>query len=125
MQGVLYEENSALIFVLVTVVFGGWLAWMTGRALALTWRSFFQLGLGLLALAAVVRFIHFALFGGTLLSGRYYLVDLLFLIAFGLAGFRATRTTQMTRQYPWLYERTGPLTWRERDRVAGSETGST
>ena len=25
-----------------------------------------------------------------------------------------TRARQMARQYPWLYEQTGPFTWRER-----------
>ena len=25
-----------------------------------------------------------------------------------------TRARQMARQYPWLYERTGPFSWRER-----------
>ena len=29
-------------------------------------------------------------------------------------GFRMMRTTQMVTQYRWLYERTGPLTWRAR-----------
>ncbi len=29
-------------------------------------------------------------------------------------GYRAMRTTQMVTQYRWLYERTSPLTWRDR-----------
>ena len=32
MQGVLYEESSEWLFIMVTVVMGGWAAWMTGRA---------------------------------------------------------------------------------------------
>jgi hypothetical protein len=35
-------------------------------------------------------------------------------LAIGAAAYRYTRTGQMTRQYAWLYERTGPLTWRDR-----------
>ena len=115
MQGILYEEPSVWLFLLVTILFGGWLAWMTGRAIALTWRSPASLVAALLALALVVRFIHFALFGGTLLSLHYYLVDLACLLALGFLGWRHTRTGQMTRQYRWLYERTGPLSYRRRE----------
>ena len=114
MQGILYEEPSVWLFLLVTVLFGGWLAWMTGRAIALTWRPQAALLAGLLALGLVVRFIHFALFEGTLLSLRYYLVDLVFLLAIGFLAHRHTRAGQMTRQYRWLYERTGPLSFRRR-----------
>ena len=38
MQGILYEEPSAWLFALVTVVMGGWAGWMTARSIALTWR---------------------------------------------------------------------------------------
>jgi hypothetical protein len=36
------------------------------------------------------------------------------LVGIGLLGYRIKRTSQMTTQYSWLYERTGLLTWRER-----------
>ena len=114
MQGILYEEASAWLFILVTVVMGGWAAWMTGRAIALTWRPFWTLLLYLFILGAAVRFIHFALFQGTLLSLHYYLVDAVVILAIGSLGYRYVRARQMTTQYHWLYERTGPLTWRER-----------
>ncbi len=114
MQGVLYEEPSFFLFALVTVVMGGWAAWMTGRACALTWRPVWTAVLYLLILAGAVRFIHFALFGGTLLSVHYYIVDAVVILGIGLAGFRYTRATQMTTQYRWLYERAGPFEWRER-----------
>ena len=44
-------------------------------------------------LAGAVRFIHFSLFGGTLLSLHYYLVDSAFCIAFGIwaSGRHASR----------------------------------
>ena len=114
MQGILYEEPSFFLFALITVVMGGWAAWMTGRACALTWRSVAQAVIYLLLLTAAVRFIHFALFEGTLLSLHFYLVDAVVVVGIGLLGFRATRARQMTTQYRWLYERTGPLSWRER-----------
>jgi len=117
MQGILYEEPSVWLFLLVTCVMGGWAAWMTGRAMALTWRPYWTNILFLLLLAAAVRFIHYALFQGTLLSLRYYLVDAAVILAVGSAGFRFTRARQMTRQYRWLYERTGPFTWRAKSGV--------
>ncbi|MEZ5875792.1 MAG: hypothetical protein R3D30_13580 [Hyphomicrobiales bacterium] len=66
-------------------------------------------------LAAAVRFFHYALFDGTLLSPYYYLITYAILLAAGCLGFRAMRTTQMVTQYRWLYVRTSPLTWRARD----------
>jgi predicted membrane metal-binding protein len=114
MQGILYEEPSAWLFVLVTVVLGGWTAWMTGRALAQTWRPLWQALAWSLPLAGAVRFIHYALFEGTLLSARFYLVDLTVVAAFAALSYRVYRTRQMTTQYRWLYERAGPLSWRER-----------
>ncbi len=114
MQGILYEEPSIWLFLLVTLIMGGGAAWMTGRALAVTWAPVWQGVVYCLLLAAAVRFIHFALFHGTLLSLHYYLVDALFVIAIGLAGFRFTRARQMTTQYSWLYTRTGPFTWRDK-----------
>jgi predicted membrane metal-binding protein len=114
MQGILYEEPSAWLFLLVTVVLGGGAAWMTGRAISLTWRPFWQLVLWSLPLALAVRFLHYALFQGTFLSLHFYLVDLVILLALGALSFRYYRTLQMTRQYSWLYERSGPLSWREK-----------
>jgi hypothetical protein len=122
MQGILYEEPSFWLFALVTVLLGGWAAWMTGRAFALTWRSPGQAVASLLLLAGAVRFIHYALFEGTLLSLRYYLVDAVVVIAIGLIGYRYTRARQMTTQYRWLYERTGPLSWRAKAGLDEPET---
>lgn len=114
MQGILYEEPSAWLFALVTVVLGGWTAWMTGRATALTWREAWQPLVWSLPLAFAVRFVHFALFDGTLLSPRYYLVDLAVVAAIASLSFRMTRARQMVTQYDWLYEAAGPLGWREK-----------
>jgi hypothetical protein len=114
MQGILYEEPSFWLFILVTCIMGGGGAWMTGRAMAMTWRPYRMCLVYLLVLAAAVRFIHFALFGGTLLSLHYYLVDAAVIIFIGSLGYRYRRTLQMTTQYRWLYERTGPFTWRDK-----------
>jgi hypothetical protein len=61
-----------------------------------------------------VRFIHFSVFNGTLLSPHYYLVDSAVCIAFGLLGFRASRAAQMAAQYDWLIAPAGFLRWRRR-----------
>ncbi|MFN0264082.1 DUF6867 family protein [Tepidamorphus sp. 3E244] len=118
MQGVIYEETSIFTFALVTIILGGGAAWLTGRALAITWRRYWQLLAYMLLLAAAVRFLHFALFEGTLLALRFYLVDLAFLVVFGTLGYMQTRASQMTTQYPWLYERASPLHWRSRKDAA-------
>ena len=115
MQGILYEEPTVWLFLLVTVVMGGWLAWMTGRAVALTWKPNIQLVLYILVLGLVLRFIHFALFQATLLTLHYYIIDTIVLMAFGFAGWRYNRARQMTTQYRWLFERTGPFSWKPRE----------
>jgi hypothetical protein len=110
----LYEEGSVGVFVLVTVILGGGAAWLTGRAIAGTWRPTWQVGFYMLLLGAVVRFIHMALFGGTLLSLHYYVVDTAVCLAVGYAGFRAARAAQMARQYGWLIEQAGAMRWRRK-----------
>jgi hypothetical protein len=122
-MGVVWEVSLA-DFLLVTVFLGGGAAWLTGRAVALTWRSWWQLFLYAVLLGMAVRFIHFALFGGTLLSVRFYLVDLAILLGLGSIGYRLTRTGQMVGQYSWLYARSGPLSWRHREQADGGTAGS-
>jgi hypothetical protein len=98
-QDLLYEPNHFWAFVLVTLILGGGAAWLTGRAIALTWRPWWQVVFYALVLAGAERFFHFALFEGTLLSPYYYLVDGLITLAFGIMGLRITRAGQMRRQY--------------------------
>jgi hypothetical protein len=109
-----YEEDSFGVFVLITIVLGGGAAALSGRAIALTWRPWWQIGVYMLVLGAAVRFFHFALFGGTLLSLHYYAVDSAICMAFGFAGFRAARAGQMVSQYRWLNVPNGPLRWRRK-----------
>ena len=110
----LLAEKSLLVFLILTVVIGGGAAWLAGRALALKWRPFWQVVVYSSILACGVRFFHFALFEETLLSLHYYLVAAAVLILSAGLSFRMTRARQMTTQYRWLYERTSPLTWRDR-----------
>ena len=108
-------EVSLGVFLLVTVFLGGGGAYLTGRAVAQTWRSFGELVVYVVLLAAAARFIHFALFGGTLLSLEFYFVDFVVLMAFAAFGYRLARVRQMIGQYSWLYRRTGPIAWRDRE----------
>jgi len=114
MQGILYEEPSAWLWIGVTLVIGGWTAWMTGRGIALAWKPARLAALAAVPLAIAVRFIHFALFEGSFLSGQYFRVDFAVILAIVLLAHRHTRAAQMARQYPWMIERTSPLTWREK-----------
>ncbi|HTV68284.1 MAG TPA: hypothetical protein VMF90_07075 [Rhizobiaceae bacterium] len=114
MQGILYEEASVWQFFFVTCLLGGWAAWMTGKACAQTWRPYASLVIYLLALGVAVRFIHHALFEGTMTSFQFYLVDTIILLILGTIGYRYTRTRQMVTQYHWLYERSSPLSWKPR-----------
>ena len=112
--GWFYQEDSFGVFVLVTIILGGGAAALAGRAVAATWRPWWQVLTYALILGLAVRFIHFSLFGGTLLSLHYYLVDSAVCTAFAFLGFRFARARQMVEHYRWLNERSGPLRWRRR-----------
>ena len=114
MQGILYEEPSFWEFFFITFLLGGWAAWMTGRACAQTWRSVPILTVYLLLLGVAVRFIHHALFNGTMFSVHFYIVDTVILLVIGLVGYRYMRTNQMVTQYSWLYERASMLSWKDK-----------
>ncbi|HET7595187.1 MAG TPA: hypothetical protein VFK49_07005 [Stellaceae bacterium] len=101
-------------FLGLTLVLFGAAALATGRALARHWRPVWQtlpyaalLGLG-------DRFLLYALFDGELLSASGYLIGALILLALALVAYRVTLARRMVRQYPWLYEPAGPLSWRRR-----------
>ncbi|MGE0844948.1 MAG: DUF6867 family protein [Flavobacteriaceae bacterium] len=113
-MGIFWEESSIWLFLLVTVILGGGAAMLTGRAMAATWRPFWMAVLYMFLLGAAVRFLHFSLFDGTLLTLQYYLVDTLVLIVASAIGFRLVRANQMATQYSWIYERSGPFGWRRK-----------
>lgn len=117
-MGIFYEESSLGVFLLLTCIIGGGTAFMSGRAVALTWKPVWQVVLYMIPLAAAVRFFHFGLFGGTLLSLHYFVVDFCVLLLAALAGYRIMRTTQMVTQYRWLYRRTSPFSWADRGGAA-------
>jgi hypothetical protein len=107
-------EVTLYEFLLVTVVLGGGAAWMTGRAIARSWQSGWRLAFYMVLLACAVRFIHFALFHGTLISPWYYAVDLAILLALAFTARRQNRSLLMGRQYQFAFERIAPFGWRRR-----------
>jgi hypothetical protein len=121
----LIAEKSFAAFFLITIVLGGGAAFMSGRALARSWKPFARVAVYMLLLGMAVRFLHWGLFSdatyaswremqGTLLSPHYYLVDTVILIGMAALGYRLERARQMTSQYGWIYKRTSPLGWRKR-----------
>jgi len=102
LQDLIYEEDSFGVFLLVTVLLGGGAAWLAGRAIAQTWRPWWSIVVYMLILGLAVRFIHYALFDGTLVSLHYYAVDSAVAILFAGLGFHLTRRSQMARQYGFL-----------------------
>ncbi len=111
--------NGLWVFLLVTLVIGGAAALATGRAVAATWRPARTVVPYALMLAVAVRFLQYALFRQPFLAPRNLAVDALVLLALALTGYRIARARQMTRQYPWVFEPAGPISWRRRDSAGG------
>jgi hypothetical protein len=110
----LLSDDGPFVFLVLTVILGGGAAFLAGRGLARSWKPFWRVFFYMALLAAAVRFFHYALFDGSLLSIPYYTVAYVVLVIAACLGFRSMRTTQMVTQYRWLYQRTSPLTWKER-----------
>jgi len=105
---------DSLVYWVVVVMLMGSAAGAAGRAVARTWRPWWQVLWYSLLLTAAARFLLFALFDGQLLSVSGAAIDFGVLAAWALLGYRIARVRQLTRQYPWIYERCGVLGYRER-----------
>ncbi len=102
------------VFIGLTVILIGGASWLTGQALARGWRPAWQmLPYGLL-LGLADRFLTWSLFQGDLLTLAGYAIDTAVILAIGFVAYRLTLAGRMVAQYPWLYRRTGPFTWRDR-----------
>jgi hypothetical protein len=108
------DDRTLYVFLLITVIIGGGAAWLTGRAIASTWRPWWHVVFYALVLGSVARFLQFALFEEPLLSPRGYLADASTCLLIGLMGFRVTRVTQMITRYGWINKRAGPMQWQRR-----------
>ncbi|WP_041795956.1 DUF6867 family protein [Pararhodospirillum photometricum] len=106
--------SQPLVFLLFTVGLVGWCAFMTGQALATTWRpAWHALPYGVL-MGVADRFFAYALFKSDLLSPTGLVIDATLLTVIILIAYRVTQVHKMVSQYPWLYERTGLFGWREK-----------
>ena len=105
---------SVGVFLVLTLIIAGSASFMTGQAVASTWRPRWQCVVYGAMLAATDRFLDYALHDGPLLSGSGFLISAVLQIAIALAAFQLTRARRMVAQYPWLFESTGPFSWRER-----------
>jgi hypothetical protein len=112
-MGILWD-SSFPAFLTITLLLGGGASYMAGRAIAQTWQPLWHLLPTAAVLGFGVRFLHFALFGGTLLAPGHLLVDALIMLAFAALGYRRRRAAAMTRQYAFAYEPAGPFGWRRR-----------
>jgi hypothetical protein len=102
------------VFIGLTVVIMGAVAFMTGQAVAATWRPAWQAVLYCFLLGLVDRFLTSALFGGRGLLVSGFIIDTAVLIIIGLIAYRLTHVAKMVTQYPWLYERAGIWNYRAR-----------
>ena len=90
-------------FLLLTLAIGGGAAWRTGQAVAEGWQPVWPvLPLHGDHRAAAVRFLHYALFGATLVSLPSFLVDFTLLAVIALVAYRIRRARHMTEQYGWI-----------------------
>ncbi|MEO1248591.1 MAG: DUF6867 family protein [Pseudomonadota bacterium] len=108
------------VLILLTLLFFGGAALLTGQALANGWQPLWKcvpygvlLGLG-------DRFLNYALFQGPLLSLPGFLVSTFLIVGFTILGYSLVKATKMTTQYPWLYERRGLFGWRSKAPAAES-----
>ncbi|SLN44814.1 DUF6867 family protein [Oceanibacterium hippocampi] len=99
--------TSVAVWVGLTLFLFGGAAYMSGRALAVTWRPFWQAVPYMLMLGLARQFLSFALFQGPLLHLVSYVISTAVLFVICYLSFTFNRNEMMARQYPWLYERSG------------------
>lgn len=115
MNAILGAGTGAYIGLVVVLM--GAAAFLTGQAVAGSWKPWWQLLPYGFLLAVASRFLLFALFQGELLWIVGFLIDLTLMVSIGLFAWRVTHVRKMLTQYPWLYRRRGLL----RYAAAGSE----
>jgi len=109
------DLRSLLLFLFVTVGLGGGAAALAGRAIAATWRPWWDVVKYMLLLAVAVRFVQFSVYQSEFLSLPAYLVDAAVCLVAGLISFRRKRVQQMVTSYGWINRRAGPLGWRRQN----------
>src|SRR5579871_3299117 len=119
MSDELVGSVSWSVFVGLTLIGFGWVAYMTATALGRTWRPWWHVLIYGVMLGVADRMMEMMLFQGYLLSGLGFVVATAYLIVVMLISYRIALSAMMISQYPWLYERTGLFSWRERSAAGG------
>jgi hypothetical protein len=111
--------DEILLFLFLTVIIFGGAGFLMGQALGETWRPIWQnVAYGLLLVAAE-RFFAWALFKAPPLLIGPIIVNAVVIIGFALVAYRLTQVRKMVSQYPWLYERSGLFSWRDKAATGG------
>lgn len=103
-----------LVTIIVTVNIMGGAAFLTGSAIANTWRPIWQTVPYSVLLGLADRFFVWGLFGGELGSLSGYVIDTIYLQIVCALAYKLNQARKMVTQYPWMYERSGPFSWRKR-----------
>ena len=106
--------TTPAIFVGLTLILIGGAAMLAGRAVGGNWKPAWQVVAACFGLALADRFLTYALFQGELLNLPGLIVNFAVLSGLGLVSWRIAKVGKMVSQYPWLYERSGPLSWRNK-----------
>jgi hypothetical protein len=110
----LYSPNGGGLLAFGVLTGLGFLASLaTGRSFATSWSPLWLIFPAMLALAAAVHFLHYALFQEELGNLYYFLVTYLVLLFGAALGYRSKRANQMGTQYRWLFHAEG-MFWTER-----------
>jgi hypothetical protein len=117
MQGLFFESDTGVRMFLrfLVLILGFWTAWRSGRAAAEGWNGYPSVIVYTLLLGVAMRFLHYALFQGPFLNPFYYVLDVVLLMVFSVAGFRIRRTRQMVQNYYWLYQANSVFSWKNKD----------
>lgn len=106
--------TSLSVFLGLTVLVFGLAAFLTGQALANAWKPVWQLLAYCLLLGLANRFLTWGLFKGHFLSLPGFLVGTAAIAAIAYTGFRLKQVWKFVNQYPWLYQRTSPWSFRRK-----------
>ncbi len=114
MHGWLYPDTDTGLLALCVLTGLGVLASLaTGRSFASSWSPLWLVVPAMLALAAAVHFLHYALFQEDLKAPYYYGVTFLILLIGATLGYRSKRAQQMGTQYRWMFYTEG-MFWTDR-----------
>lgn len=104
---------SVLQFGLLTVIVFGFAAFMMGRALADIWRPSWQIIVYGALLGLANRLFQNFLCSNDVINLVAYIIGAAVLTGIAFTAYRATQAHKMVTQYPWLYARAGPFSWRK------------